>query len=230
MIIRFANAAAAQAYISRSSSRDWKGLVLHHTYRPTATQYLGTVTVEAIRRYHMTEKRNAAGKVIKKAWSDIGYHLLVGPDGYIYGGRPMALAGAHVLAQLSGSPVPDPNRTMLGLCAIGDYDNEVPSPRLVRSLRIINEALMERFGLGFKHFEHRQFQAKSCPGAMLWNFDWKGDEEMPAEDNEDDVPDDWAADAWKWAEDEGLMNGDEPRAPVTREMLAMVLKRFKELS
>ncbi len=36
---------------------------------------------------------------------------------------------------------------------------------------------------------------------------------------------DWAKDTWGWAEDNGLLDGSSPRAPLTREQAAMVLYR-----
>lgn len=38
----------------------------------------------------------------------------------------------------------------------------------------------------------------------------------------------WAGAAWAWAQSEGLMDGTRPRDTVTREELAVVLRRHAE--
>lgn len=40
-------------------------------------------------------------------------------------------------------------------------------------------------------------------------------------------PDPAHAEAWKWAKEQGLLNGERPLEPVTREQLATILKRLK---
>lgn len=42
----------------------------------------------------------------------------------------------------------------------------------------------------------------------------------------DDVPDDWAREAWDWAKARGLLDGTRPRDGVTRQELAVVLDRL----
>jgi hypothetical protein len=37
---------------------------------------------------------------------------------------------------------------------------------------------------------------------------------------------DWAYEAWAWAKDKKLMDGTDPQKPMTREMFAVILKRF----
>ena len=48
-------------------------------------------------------------------------------------------------------------------------------------------------------------------------------EEPPA-----DQPADWAAEAWAWAKAMGLMDGTRPTANITRQEVAVVLKRLYE--
>ena len=42
-----------------------------------------------------------------------------------------------------------------------------------------------------------------------------------------DTPHDWAKDARAWAKKENLLDGTRPQDPVTREEIALVLRRFK---
>ncbi len=41
-------------------------------------------------------------------------------------------------------------------------------------------------------------------------------------------PSPWAREAWEWARKEGLLDGTNPQGNVTREQLAIVLKRLVE--
>lgn len=198
-------------------TRKIDSLVLHHTYRPTTRQYEGQRTIETIRKYHLS-----------KGWRDIGYHLLVGPDGVIWPGRPLDWSGAHALVEkpemlkLLG-PSGYLNKFSVGVCAIGDYDSEQASVPLIGSLKEVLFRLAERFQIPPERlFFHRQVSATACPGS---NFDletvrsWVKPEPAVAA---------WATDSWRWAQTKGLIFG-EPGSPVDRQSLATVLYRYNRL-
>jgi len=126
-----------------------KRVILHHTWRPNSAQYRGLATVEGIQRYHMEGR----------GWDDIGYHLLIGPDGAVYNGRPFTQIGAHCKGQ---------NRH-LGVAAIANFDAEDPwSWGGLWALQLCVSALLERMGVGPEAVRfHRDFAAKSCPGVLL---------------------------------------------------------------
>ncbi|MEN6302309.1 MAG: peptidoglycan recognition family protein [Armatimonadia bacterium] len=130
-------------------TRGIQEVVVHHTWSPTAVQYQGKATWEAIRRYHTGER----------GWSDIGYHYGVGPDGTLWKLRPVTRSGAHVLNR---------NQHTVGVVLLGNFDVEDPArcglPRMVELVRM----LVERFRLppaGIRF--HREFQNKTCPGTKL---------------------------------------------------------------
>ena len=52
---------------------------------------------------------------------------------------------------------------------------------------------------------------------------WQGE---TGEDNAEDTPDIWAADAWQKAKDKGVLDGTRPRDNMTRQELAVVLDRL----
>lgn len=52
---------------------------------------------------------------------------------------------------------------------------------------------------------------------------WQAD---PGEDNAEDTPDAWAAEAWQKAKDKGVLDGTRPRDNMTRQELAVVLARL----
>ena len=145
---------------------------------------------EAIRRYHMSyridgvsvspeefERRRAAGQGVKfeKPWSDIGYHLgieRVNGELVVQAGRPMDRDGAHC-------PQLGMNKVGIGLCVVGNFDEEVPTLELRRTLFDLVLGLMERFGIPPERvLGHREVQAmagvlpqlrKTCPG-RLWDM------------------------------------------------------------
>lgn len=125
-------------------------VVIHHTWRPTATDYRGIETVRSVRRYHMDVR----------GWSDNGYHVMVGPDGKVFLCRPLQRAGAHVRGR---------NAHTIGVAMIADFDRE--EPECYGGLRTCHEvvaALLERFDLPISAIRfHREFAPKTCPGRKL---------------------------------------------------------------
>ncbi|MCX7777944.1 MAG: peptidoglycan recognition protein family protein, partial [Armatimonadetes bacterium] len=103
-------------------------IILHHTWRPTASQYKGKQTIQAICDYHVREQ----------GWGDIGYHFLIAPDGAIWAGRPVGQSGAHTRGR---------NAHSIGVCLIGNFDEEELTERQRLSLIIVLNALLERFKL-----------------------------------------------------------------------------------
>lgn len=65
-------------------------LAVHYTVTPSANPER---QVRAIQTYHMDSR----------GWCDVGYHFLVGIDGSVYEGRPLALQGAHVGGHNTGN-------------------------------------------------------------------------------------------------------------------------------
>ena len=51
-------------------------------------------------------------------WEDIGYHYLIDKKGKIYVGRSEKFIGAHVFGH---------NKNSLGICLIGNFDEEKPA-------------------------------------------------------------------------------------------------------
>lgn len=120
-------------------TRGIQEVVLHHTWSPTAAQYRGKETWEAIRRYHMQER----------GWSDIGYHYGIGSDGTIWTLRPVTRSGAHVLNR---------NRHTIGVAMVGNFDVEDPAKYGLKVAAQVVKALVERFKLKPESIRfHREF-------------------------------------------------------------------------
>ena len=130
-------------------------LTVHHT--GADTRALGATdlqTVQRIEHYH----RDQLG------WACIGYHFLIGADGTIYEGRPLALQGAHVR---------DANRGNLGVSLIGDCHSQTPSPQQLASLQYLLDHARRRYRLSPTDiFGHRDLAPTTCPGDQL--YAWLG--------------------------------------------------------
>lgn len=126
-------------------------IILHHSWRPTVSQYSGAATIRGIQRYHQVDN----------GWLDIGYHFLVGPDGLIFQGRPETAVGAHC----------PPNVNWVGICVIGDYDpgkDQFTSESREAVLRLMAWLSAEYRISTQEVFGHTDFSAKSCPGVSIY--------------------------------------------------------------
>lgn len=121
-------------------------IVVHHS----ATRDTGTLSWTAIHDYHVNHN----------GWSDIGYHAGIERAGDQYVclfGRPDVLPGAHTIGQ---------NRRSLGFVFVGNYDDDEPSPLMLRvAARRVLAPWLLRLNLGVDALvPHRQYAYKSCPG------------------------------------------------------------------
>jgi len=125
-------------------------IIIHHS----ATKDSGTVSWNAIRRYHINECK----------WSDIGYHFGIEwvEDALHLGhfeilmGRSPDKDGAHTTGQ---------NTEALGICLIGNFDIEpVPLGQWMRAIVLVKWLLKEYKLSTDCIYGHRDFSNKSCPG------------------------------------------------------------------
>jgi len=132
-----------------------KHIIMHHS----ATKDSGTVSWQAIRQYH----------VETNGWKNVGYHcgveLITHPCGIsrneILLGRPLTQGGAHCLGM---------NDKSLGICLIGNFDEEHPSPDKLKLAAELVRSLMEIFRIPKDQvLGHREAaKGRTCPGK---NFD-----------------------------------------------------------
>ena len=115
------------------ADRRWQYIVLHHSAHPTGSY-------AQIDRDHRQVK----------GFSGCGYHFVVGngsesPDGRIEVARRWSeqKAGAHC----RDGKHPDVNDYGIGICLVGDLDNEPPTPKQVEAARVLVAYLRERYGI-----------------------------------------------------------------------------------
>jgi len=123
-----------------------KRIILHCS----DTEDAGTVSWQAIRKYHMEVK----------GWNDIGYHFgveKIGDRYEILAGRMLDVKGAHCEGE---------NYDSIGICFVGKFD-EQPPPLQQFILGVqLTRALCSVLGIMASNiFPHRAFNSgKTCPG------------------------------------------------------------------
>ncbi len=131
-------------------------ITIHHTWRPTATNFRGASTVRSIQNYHMDSN----------GWSDIGYHFLIGTypssgETIIYQGRPETVIGAHT----GGA-----NTNNVGVNIIGDYTTERLHANSYKNLIHVLAWLCDRYSISPNQiYGHKDFSATACPGQNIYS-------------------------------------------------------------
>lgn len=135
------------------AERPWRFLVVHHS---------ATVggTLESIDRGH-ADRGFANG---------IGYHFLIN------NGRSAGTADGEIAPtprwreQIAGAHCkvtehPEFNTEGIGICLIGDFDLNVPTPAQMTSLEILIQRLQRRYGIPLERvIAHGELKNTQCPG------------------------------------------------------------------
>lgn len=129
-------------------------LVLHHTAFATSgiggrTLAAESAHMRAIQRWHLD-----------RGWATVGYHFVVAPSGRVFRGRPVDRLGAHVLGHNAGT---------VGICLMGNFELERPTPEALSSLAHVRAALVPGgAAVALRaHRDHRGHERSACPGRHL---------------------------------------------------------------
>ncbi|MCA9321329.1 MAG: N-acetylmuramoyl-L-alanine amidase, partial [Planctomycetes bacterium] len=103
-------------------------------------------------------------------WADIGYHFVIDGSGRIWQGRVLELQGAHAgNASL--------NEGNIGVCLMGNFEDDAPTPSQRESLELLVRHLIQRYGINVQAVNgHNEVRAAanhggtSCPGRYLQDF------------------------------------------------------------
>lgn len=101
--------------------------------------------LEDIRRAH-----------VGRGWADIGYHFAIDPQGNIWETRPINLQGAHVS---------DNNEQNIGVVALGNFQEQTPTPAAVGALDRFVAELMRVYRVPLRSvYTHQELGPTVCPG------------------------------------------------------------------
>lgn len=122
-------------------------IIIHHTALPSRKDYKGLKTIKKIQKSHL--KRN---------FNDIGYHFLITPYGEIVCGRNIYYEGAHTKSK---------NKNSIGIALIGNFEEEKPFKRQIRSLQNLIHVLKRFFKIKEIGFHKDYNKSTLCPGKFL---------------------------------------------------------------
>ena len=115
-----------------------------------------------------TDQSTSAARIemaYKKAramgWGDIGYHYMVDRGGRVWEGREIKWQGAHVKNQNEGN---------IGVCCLGNFDEQSPSDAQLDACRQILSCLMGTYGIPVGRVKtHQEWYDNhtACPGRSL---------------------------------------------------------------
>lgn len=115
------------------------GIILHHT------GVIKDQTVQQIHNYH-----------IGKGWIGIGYNFFVYKNGEIYKGRGLEYVGAHCKGH---------NEHTIGICAVGDYNNELMTNAQKQSITKLISDIYTQYSNKIDFVKgHKELAATDCPG------------------------------------------------------------------
>ena len=106
-------------------------------------------------------------------WGDIGYHFLIDPAGHVFQGRDLVWQGAHAEG--------DNNIQNIGICLIGNFDEEQPSKAALESLRKLLDSLRKTYSIAKSAvLGHQDLKSTRCPGRHLepWVRSYAGAEDQ----------------------------------------------------
>lgn len=95
-------------------------------------------------------------------WSDIAYNFCIGNDGSIYEGRGFNYQGLHS---------PGFNQQSLGVCFLGTFTNEAPTPEAISAFNYLMVCGVDRLSLAQQYYiiGHQQDVNTECPGDALFS-------------------------------------------------------------
>ena len=136
--------------LKKMLKRRWLYIMIHHSL----TKDSGTVSWQAIRRYHMQTL----------GWVREGYHFgleLVNNEYEILVGRPLDMDGAHCNKQ-------GMNSKALGICFVGNFDiDPVPEGQWEKGIEIV-KSLVNLLDIPTPFIVgHRDFDDRTCPGRLF---------------------------------------------------------------
>lgn len=135
----------------------WKRITVHHSADREPPQLDGSLAasaaaVRSIQLAHVNGKETHYG--------DIGYHFVIDPYGKVFQGRELKYQGAHAYG--------DNNIQNIGVCLIGNFDEERPTEAALTSLRKMLDEMRSDYKIPRSAvFTHKDLKNTVCPGKYL---------------------------------------------------------------
>lgn len=120
-----------------------KSIAIHHSATTSGTP-------AAFARYHVGQN-----------WPGISYHYVIDKLGRIYKCNPLTAVAYHV---------GDSNVESIGVCLVGDFNKERPTPAQLQALRFLLREIQAGFGNRLKvkrHQDYPGYSSKFCPGRLF---------------------------------------------------------------
>jgi hypothetical protein len=141
-----------RAWVPNAPARQWKWIVVHHSATPSgsAAEF---------------DKMHRA-----KGWDELGYHFVIGNgtgsgNGEVEVGPrwPKQKWGAH-----AKTPDNRYNDYGIGICLVGNFDIERPTPQQMQSLAKLTAFLMRQYHISPNNIlRHKDTKPTDCPGTNL---------------------------------------------------------------
>jgi N-acetylmuramoyl-L-alanine amidase len=135
----------------------YRRITVHHSADREPPNLDGTVAksaaeVRSIQKAHMEGKETG--------YADIGYHFVIDPYGRVFQGRELAFQGAHA----AGAN----NVQNLGVCLIGNFDEEAPTKAALDALKKLLDEQRTIWKIPRSQvLTHQELKSTECPGRNL---------------------------------------------------------------
>jgi hypothetical protein len=150
-------AAPARPALMIKNSGGWKRITVHHSAEAEPAPLDGSAESSAA-ALRLIQRSHLKGKT--PPWGDIGYHYLIDPDGRVFQGRDLAWQGAHAKGEN--------NVQNIGICLLGNFDEEHPTAAALESLRKLLDSLRQTYRIARSEVhKHAEFRNTDCPGKFL---------------------------------------------------------------
>ncbi|MBM4112788.1 MAG: N-acetylmuramoyl-L-alanine amidase [Phycisphaerae bacterium] len=148
---------------------DWaRGAPICSLMNPMLPVKYVTVHHDGMTPFTAEDQRSSAGRIEMirnghrgNGWGDIGYHYVIDRDGRVWEGRAINYQGAHVKNCNEGN---------LGICCLGNFDEQSPSAAQMAALERQLKLLMRTYGVPKSRVKTHQEWAgakTACPGRSL---------------------------------------------------------------
>lgn len=135
----------------------WKRITVHHSAEREPPHLDGTLAASAA-AVRSIQKAHIDGK--ETHYSDIGYHFVIDPYGKVFEGRELKYQGAHAYG--------DNNIQNIGVCLIGNFEEERPAQAALATLRTLLDKLRLENKISRRNvFTHKDLKNTECPGRFL---------------------------------------------------------------